>query len=168
MSRHELAQLNIATLLAPLDSPALADFVAELDTINALAEAAPGFVWRFETDAGNATAAEHPFGEDKIVNMSTWVSIEALHDYVYRTAHTEVMARRREWFARMRDAYSVLWWVPRGHRPTPAEAHERLERLRAHGPGEAAFTFKRAWPAPDAPAAGRPAARGFDDLCPAG
>ena len=167
MAAHHLAQLNVATLVAPIDSPELADFVAQLDEINALAERSPGFVWRFRTDEGNATGAEHPFGDDVIPNMSVWTSIEALHGYVYRSAHTFVMARRSEWFHRMRESYSVLWWVPAGHRPTLDEAHGRLERLRTDGPGARAFTFKRPWPAPHAPA-GTAAPDPLDDLCPAG
>ena len=167
MAAFQLAQLNVAHLVAPLDSPALADFVARLDEINALAERSEGFVWRFRTDEGNATAAAHPFGDEVIPNMSVWTSIEALHGYVYRSAHAPVMARRSEWFHRTRESHSVLWWVPAGHRPTLDEAHGRLGRLREHGPGERAFTFKRPWPAPDAPADVR-APDPLDDLCPAG
>ena len=165
MPAHQLAQLNIARLVAPIDSPELEDFVARLDEINALAEDSPGFVWRFQTEAGDATSAEHPFGDDMIVNMSVWSSIEALHGYVYRSAHAPVMARRRDWFTRMSDAYAVLWWVPAGHRPGLDEAHERLGRLRADGPAARAFTFKRPWPAPGAATDAGPAP--LDDLCPA-
>jgi len=168
MPRHELAQLNIATLIAPIDSPTLADFVARLDEINALAESAPGFVWRFKEESADGPGALAPFHDDQIVNFSTWHSPEALHDYVYRTAHAEVMARRREWFSRMRDAYTVLWWVPAGHRPNPSEAHARLERLRADGPTAEAFTFKRPFPVPGTTAPDRGADEGFADLCPAG
>jgi hypothetical protein len=41
MSSYHLAQLNVARLLAPLDSPVLVDFVGNLDRINALAESSP-------------------------------------------------------------------------------------------------------------------------------
>ncbi|MFJ4790482.1 DUF3291 domain-containing protein [Streptomyces sp. NPDC088794] len=41
----------------------------------------------------------------------------------------------------------VLWWVPAGHRPTVAEAEERLLRLRADGPTPYAFTFRSPFPA---------------------
>jgi heme-degrading monooxygenase HmoA len=140
---HHLAQLNIGRLVAPLDAPEIADFVAALDTINALADAAPGFVWRFQTEAGDATALR-PYDDDRmIVNFSVWESMEALHQYVYRTAHAEVMARRREWFERLADAFMVLWWVPAGHQPSTEEAVARLDHLRAHGPSAHAFTFKQ-------------------------
>ncbi len=162
MSGHELAQLNIARMVAPLESPAMKDFVDNLDRINALAEASPGFVWRLQSDEGDATAIR-PFGEEYLVNLSVWESVASLHEFVYRTAHTEIMRRRKEWFGRMREAYTVLWWVPAGHRPTTAEAKAKLQLLRDNGPTEDAFTFRAAYPKPGASAS--PAA--FDDTCPA-
>jgi hypothetical protein len=164
MSKYQLAQLNIAHLKAPLESPLLADFVANLDRINALAESAPGFVWRLQTEAGDATALR-PLGDNVLVNMSVWQDIESLNRYVYRSAHVEVMRRRKEWFERAAEAYLVLWWVPRGLRPTIEEANQRLALLRAHGPTPRAFNFRNAFPAPDA-AQAAPFALG--DACPAG
>ena len=164
MSAHHLAQLNVARALAPLDSPRMADFVARLAAVNALADAAPGFVWRLQTEDGDATAVR-PYDDDRvIVNMSVWASLDALRDYVYRSAHTDVMRRRREWFARMADAYVVLWWVPDGHRPSVAEAVARLDALRRDGPTGHAFTFRAPFPAPDAIAAAPDPVR---DECPA-
>ncbi len=144
MRGHDLAQLNIGRLVAPEDSPVVAPFMEALDEINALAEASPGFVWRFQTEDGNAIA-ERPFPDDDsmLVNFSTWESVEALADYVYRSAHVEFLRRRREWFAHLGSVVTVLWWVPRGHRPTAAEAIERLEHLREHGPTPYAFTFRQ-------------------------
>ena len=148
MSNFELAQLNIAHLKAPIDSPILADFVANLDRINLLADASDGFRWRLETDEGNATSLR-PFSDDVIVNMSVWRDLDALRNYVHHSAHTEIMKRRREWFAHAPQAYAVLWWVPSGHRPSLSEAANRLERLRQHGPSSTAFTFGRSFRAPD-------------------
>jgi len=145
----ELAQLNIATLLAPLDSPVLADFVADLDRINGIADQSPGFIWRLQSDEGNATDLEHDFGDKVIANVSVWVSVEDLHNYIYKTAHAQVMRRRKEWFERMRDVHTVLWWVPKGHRPSLREAGERLEILQTKGPSADAFSFKARFPAPD-------------------
>lgn len=164
MSRYQLAQLNIATMKESLESPSMADFVANLERINALAEASPGFVWRLQDEAGDATAAR-PFGEQVLVNMSVWRDLAALHGYAFRSAHVELMRRRREWFAPMQEAYAVLWWVPAGHRPTLAEAGERLAQLRAHGASPSAFTFRDAFPAPDAAPADT--AGEFGDACPA-
>ncbi len=79
MPGYHLAQLNIANLAAPLDSPPLADFVANLQRINALAEASPGFVWRLADEGGDATALR-PFGEDVLVNLSLWRDVESLSD----------------------------------------------------------------------------------------
>jgi hypothetical protein len=148
MSGYHLAQLNIAHLKAPLDSPQLADFVGNLDRINALAESSPGFIWRLKTPAGDATELR-PLGDDVIVNMSVWQDLEALKQYVYRSAHVEVMRRRKEWFERMAEAYMVHWWVRKGHTPTVEEAIARLEHLRQHGPTPHAFNFRDAFPAPD-------------------
>jgi hypothetical protein len=146
-----LAQVNIALPVAPLESEQLAEFVAALDPINAIADESPGFVWRLQTDAGDATAVKG-FGDERlIVNLSVWSSMEALGDFVLRSAHVEVMRRRREWFERMASAYTALWWVPYGHRPSVAEAEDRLEHLRRDGPTERAFTFRAPHPAPSAP-----------------
>ncbi len=165
MSRYELAQLNIALLKDSLESPLLADFVANLVRINALAEEAPGFVWRLETEEGDATALR-PIGDDIIVNMSVWKDMASLHNYVYRSAHAKIMSRRKEWFHHMKEAYSVLWWVPVGHRPEVEEALARLNALREHGPHADAFTFRKPFPAPDA---GDPEeTRAMPEECPAG
>jgi len=156
MAGHHLAQLNIALLTEPLDSPRLAGFVAALDEINALADAAPGFVWRLQTEDGDATAIR-VFDDDRlIVNMSLWASVEVLADYAYRSDHVRVLRRRKEWFESLEEAYQVLWWVPAGELPSVAEAERRLVHLREHGPSEHAFTFRTPFPAPAE--AGRPSA----------
>ena len=164
MSAYELAQLNVAVMKEPLESPSMADFVANLERINALAEGSPGFVWRLQSDEGDATAFR-PLGDTTLVNMSVWKDVASLNQYVYRSAHAEIMRRRNEWFEKMREAFVVLWWVPAGHRPGIEEAIAKLEHLRAHGPTESAFTFRKAFPAPDAPEARTPFALG--DACPA-
>src|SRR5271156_573356 len=104
MSRFELAQLNVGIIRAPMDSPIMADFAANLDRINALADDSPGFVWRLQTEAGDATAIR-PFEDaNMLVNMSVWRDVESLNQYVYRSAHVDIMRRRKEWFERMREA----------------------------------------------------------------
>jgi hypothetical protein len=170
MSRFQLAQINIGIIQGPIDSPVMADFVANLDRINALAEQSPGFVWRLQTDEGNATALSpyDPSEGDIIINVSVWDDVAALNHYVYKTAHVEIMKRRKEWFERMKDQHMALWWIPRGHIPTVAEAVERIDYLRAHGATQRAFGFRDAFPAPDAvrteSAGERPF---FGDACPA-
>jgi hypothetical protein len=149
MSKYQLAQLNIGVARGPMDSAVMADFAAQLDEINALAEQSPGFVWRLKDENNNATSFR-PLDADTLVNMSVWEDPTALRNYVYRSAHSAVMKRRREWFEHMKEAYLVLWWVPRGHRPTVEEALSRLNTLRARGPSELAFTFGKLFPPPDA------------------
>jgi len=142
MSAYHLAQLNIAQMLYPLEAPGMADFVANLERINALAEASPGFVWRLQDEAGDATALR-PFGEEVLVNLSLWQDVESLRAFVYGSAHSEILKRRAEWFSRLGEAHMVLWWVPAGHLPTPAEATERLQWLRERGASPQAFSFRQ-------------------------
>ena len=144
--RLHLAQVNIALLKEPLDSPALADFVTLLEPVNALADAAPGFVWRLQTDEGDATSIRAFDDERIIVNMSVWESIEALWRFVYEGPHLEVMRRRREWFSRMAESHLALWWIPAGSIPMVEDAERRVAHLRQHGPSRFAFTFKQHYP----------------------
>jgi hypothetical protein len=147
----QLAQVNVARARFPLDSAEMADFIALLDPINALADRTEGFVWRLQTEAGDATALR-PFADDRIlINMSVWESFDALRSFVYLSRHLEVMRRRREWFERTLQAYFALWWIPAGQPPTIADAKARLEVLREHGPSPAAFTFHDRYPAPESP-----------------
>ena len=144
-----LAQLNVATLLAPLDDPRLKDFVAGLDHINALADASPGFVWRLVGEEGaNATDIQPTADPLLLMNMSVWTDAESLFDFVYRTAHTPVMAKRRDWFGRFEGAYMALWWIPAGTIPTINEGLSRLWHLDRFGPTPHAFTFKMRFPPP--------------------
>ncbi len=124
----------------------LAEFLAALDPINALADDAPGFVWRLQTDDGNATSIRAFEDERMILNMSAWESVQDVMQFVYRSGHVEVMQRRREWFERI-PMHMVLWWVPAGHLPSVDEALDRLAHLREHGPTPYAFTFKAHFPA---------------------
>jgi Domain of unknown function (DUF3291) len=165
MPAYELAQLNIGIIKGPIDSPVMAEFVANLDRINALAERTPGFVWRLQTEEGNATAIRpYPDNENMAVNLSVWKDVDSLRRFVFHSAHVEIMRRRREWFETMDEAFLVLWWVQQGHQPSIEEAKARLEVLRRKGPTAEAFTFRQSYPPPDAPQAS-PAA--FGDECPA-
>lgn len=149
-SRWHLAQINVGRIREPLDTPLLSDFVAALEPINALADASPGFVWRLVGDGDDATSLRpYPDDDMMLVNMSVWASLEALTRFVYRSAHTEVMRRRRKWFHQM-EIMLALWWVPAGHIPTVAEGIERLRHLEQHGPTAHAFSFRAPFAAPDA------------------
>jgi len=145
---HHLAQMNTARFRHPMDHPDLAGFVEMLDPLNHQADAAPGFVWRL-TDEGSNDATSITFYDDPLllVNLSVWTDLDSLRNYVYRTAHVEMVKRREEWADAMEDAYIVLWWVPAGHVPDVAEADARLNQLRRNGPTADAFTFGKAFPA---------------------
>jgi len=140
-ARH-LAQLNIGRIRHETDDPRMADFMNNLERVNAIAERSPGFVWRYKDDSGNATSTR-PFADPRmLVNMSVWESIEALEKFAWQTVHTRFYARKHEWFETLDGAYFVLWHVPAGHRPSVQEAIERLEHLKAHGPSEHAFGWQ--------------------------
>jgi hypothetical protein len=144
--KFHIAQVNIGRIKGPLDGPVMAGFVSRLDELNALADRSEGFVWRLQTEEGNATYLR-PYDDDRIlVNMSVWESIEALKTYVYRTAHAELLRDRSQWFEKFEAAYMALWWVPAGHTPSIDEAKKRLAYLEANGPSQFAFTFRSIHP----------------------
>ena len=143
-----LAQINVGRLVAPQGDPRVAPFFAALDRINALADQAPGFVWRLQSDSGNATDIQSTADPLLLVNLSVWTDAEALFEFVYRSAHTSVMTQRRDFFERFEGAYQALWWVEAGHVPTVDEGLARLWRLDRYGPTREAFTFKMRFPAP--------------------
>jgi hypothetical protein len=151
----QLAQVNVARLLAPLESEQLAGFVAALDPVNATADEAPGFVWRLQDDSGDATSIE-AFQWDTaghlgvIVNLSVWTDLDQLTAFVYSPLHREVLRQRRQWFAAVTDATTACWWVPDGHLPTTTEAEDRIRHLREHGPSPWAFTLRTHFPPEEA------------------
>ena len=145
MSSH-LAQMNVARLGAPTDAPEVAEFMAALDPINALAEQSPGFVWRLQSDSGNATDIQTTDDPLFIVNMSVWESLEALREYVYKTAHVEYLRRRREWFEKAVEMHMALWWLPNGELPSIEDGLRRIALIRKHGPTPKAFGFTRPFP----------------------
>ncbi len=150
MARFHLAQVNIGRFRAPLDDPIMEGFRTQLDPINALADRSPGFVWRLQTEDGNATAIRPYDGDDLMaINMSVWESLESLQRFVYKSAHVETLRGRKQWFEQVEGPILVLWWIPVGHIPTVAEARERLQHLKEHGPTPHAFTFRTPFPAPD-------------------
>ncbi|MET9431814.1 MULTISPECIES: DUF3291 domain-containing protein [unclassified Streptomyces] len=143
---YQLAQVNISRLKFPLDAPELKDFVDALDPVNAAAEAADGFVWRLQSEGGDATDVP-VFGDDwLIINLTVWRDIDALTAFMYQGRHRELLGRRNEWFERVKEAMTALWWVEEGHRPTVEEAEKRLLHLREHGPTAHTFTLRTTFP----------------------
>jgi hypothetical protein len=141
-----LAQINIGRMKAPLDTPAMAGFMSRLDDLNALADRSSGFVWRLQSGEGNNTYLRPYEDERIIVNMSVWETVEHLRDYVYSSAHAEILKQRREWFEKFDGVMMALWWIPSGHIPTVDEAKLRLSSIESYGPTPFAFTFKKTFP----------------------
>src|SRR5207249_4309050 len=125
VARFHLAQVNIGRVRAPLDDPIMEGFRSQLDVINTLADRSPGFVWRLQTEQGNAMAIR-PFDDERMaINMSVWESLETLQQFVYRSAHVEPLRDRQQWFEPIEGPILALWWIPAGHVPTVAQAIER-------------------------------------------
>ena len=164
-TRFQLAQVNIARARSEMTDPVMAEFVARLSEINALAERSPGFIWRLQTEDGDATAVR-PYQDNRIlINLSVWADLPGLRSYVFRSAHAAVMRRRREWFERFDRIYVALWWVPAGHRPPVAEAVARLAHLEQQGSTAFAFSFTEPFGADGQPVPREGVTR--DDACPA-
>jgi hypothetical protein len=146
---YNLAQINVAKFRHPINDPVNADFVANLDRVNAVADASPGFVWRLIGSGNSATDIQAFDDPLLLVNLSVWTDIESLRAYAYKNpAHAEIMRRRKEWTEEMQEAYVALWWIPSGHIPTILEAKQKLESVRQNGPTSEAFTFSRPFPPP--------------------
>ncbi len=150
MHEHQLAQLNVARMVARIDDPKMADFVAWLDVINRLAERSTGFIWRLHDESGNATSL--PVTDDPyvIANLTVWRSVEDLRVFTYRSDHRLVFVRRYEWFERWPGPSVVMWWIPAGTLPTVQDGLQRLALLAAEGPSPDAFTFKQPFHPPAA------------------
>lgn len=150
MKRFHLAQVNIGRFRAPIESPIMEGFRTQLEPINALADESPGFVWRLQTEEGDATAIR-PYPEDDLmaINMSVWESLESLQAFVYKSRHVGTLRARDQWFEPIEGPILALWWVPAGHVPTVAEARDRLRHLAEHGPTPHAFTFRTPFPPPE-------------------
>lgn len=142
-SSFHLAQVNVATSRAPMDDPIMQGFVDRLETLNALADSSPGFIWRLQTDDGDATAIRVFDNPLILFNLTVWESVEALEAYVYKSDHVNAVKRRMEWFEKPEQTPFALWWIPAGHIPDEVEAKVRLEKLWRDGPGPEAFTFRQ-------------------------
>jgi hypothetical protein len=149
MAVYHIAQINIGRMLAPIDDPLMSEFVAQLPPINALADGSPGIVWRLQTESGDATGIKVYDDDMVIINLTVWENVEALREFVYKSAHSGVLRDRKRWFEKFDGSYYALWWVPAGHIPTPEEGRERLEYLREHGDTPHAFSFKSVFPDPE-------------------
>ena len=143
MNHYHLAQINIAKAQGSKDSKVMKGFVDRLDEINSLADKAPGFIWRLQTEEGDATSIQEFDDPSLIVNMSVWEDIETLNKFVYRSLHVELIRDRDAWFNKIINAHQALWWIPVGHIPSLSEGKEKLECLQLEGPSIEAFTFSK-------------------------
>jgi hypothetical protein len=140
-----LAQLNVGKIVAPIDSPHMADFVARLENVNSQAESAPGFIWRLKDEGAGATSIRMFEDDSLLVNMSVWTTAESLHNFVFKNKdHADALRLRKEWFEHVTEVMVVCWNVIEGHIPTVDEAREKLLKLREFGSTESAFTLRDA------------------------
>lgn len=148
MSKYHLAQINIAYALGEMDSEIMEGFVSRLDEINAIADKSEGFVWRLQDEEGDSTSIRVFDDPMILVNMSVWEDVKYLKNFVYKSAHVEMIRDRDAWFKKMPTAHQALWWIPTGKIPTVDEGKEKLRLLEENGPTEMAFTFGKTFPSP--------------------
>ncbi len=149
MAEYHLAQINIALAKAEMDTEIMEGFVSRLDEVNETADNAEGFVWRLQTEDGDSTAIRVFDKPLLLVNMSVWKNVDALKNFVYKSAHVELIRDRHAWFHKFVDAHQALWWIPAGHIPTIEEAKDKLETIQKHGPTPSAFHFGKPFPKPE-------------------
>ena len=148
MNKYHLAQINIAYSRGARDEEIMQGFIDRLDEINAIADSSPGFVWRLQTEEGDATAIQAFDDPMMLVNVSVWEDIDSLKNFVYKSAHVELIQDREAWFKKIQESHQALWWIPEGHVPSVEEAREKLEYLQANGASEVAFTFSKSFAPP--------------------
>ena len=141
--QFHLAQLNIADAKADSSSDLMQGFYDRIEEIHDLAEASPGYIWRYQDEDGDDVAERIFANPLLLINLTLWQDIESLRHFVYKTVHKELIQGRNQWFNKMPEMYQVLWWVPARHIPTIQESKGRLETLREHGPTVKAFTFAK-------------------------
>jgi len=147
--KYQLAQVNTAQAKAEMNTDTMQGFMSRLDEINAIADKADGFVWRLQSDNGDATSIRVFDDPLLLVNMSVWEDIDSLKNYVYKSLHVELIRDREAWFNKMGAMHQALWWIPAGHIPGTQEAKDKLELLRKIGPSQDAFTFGKAFQKPE-------------------
>ncbi len=102
---YHIAQVNVGRMRAPKGDPLVSEFYDNLDRINELAEQAPGFVWRLQSDEGNATSIRIPGYDNLLINLSVWESVGDLKAYVYDSEHLDFVKKRKEWFEPFEGPY---------------------------------------------------------------
>ncbi len=144
-----LAEFNFGVLKYGWDDPRSAAFVAGLDLVNGIGDAAPGFVWRAtDADAGqegaalaDLSSADAALLQDPglAATLSVWRDAASLEHFVWNTVHRQFYARKAEWYDAVGNGNLVLWWVTPGTRPSSAEGMARWRHARDHGDSDHAF-----------------------------
>ena len=145
MEKYHFAQINIANSRGARDEKIMKGFIDRLDEINGIADSSPGFIWRLQTEEGDATAIQAFEDPLLLVNLSVWEDVDSLKSFVYKSLHVELIQDRDAWFKKMQESHQALWWIPKGHIPSVEEAKEKLGYLQANGPSEIAFTFSKSF-----------------------
>jgi Domain of unknown function (DUF3291) len=140
MNDMHLAELNVGRLVATLDDPRVAEFMAALARVNGLAERMPGYVWRMTGGTGFSATDLAPSDDPQMIpNISVWEDVESLEQFVFNTVHRAFYERRAEWFEILGKQHFVMWWIPAGHKPTLDDALARLALREANGDSDDAF-----------------------------
>lgn len=141
---HHLAALNFGTLRFDWGDPRIAPFQDALDTVNAIGQRSPGFVWMLDEDAMDAaqTDSAGPFGDTPRTasTLSLWEDAPSLMAFVHKTLHAKFLARGAEWFEPDDRSHVVLWHIPVGDRPTLAEGMDRFRLWQRIGDSAEAFS----------------------------
>jgi Domain of unknown function (DUF3291) len=139
---HHLAQINVGQARHHMDDERMVGFTSRIEAINAVADRAPGFVWRLQSESGNALDIFVSDDPQFQINVSVWENLESLEHFVWKTAHAKVYSGKAAWFEHQQIAVTAFWWVPIGHTPTTDEAMARLQHLRDHGPSTTSFGWE--------------------------
>lgn len=156
---YQLAQVNIARTVDSIESETMKGLVDQIETIHALADQYPGFVWRLK-----AEEVKLPFQSDKLiseidviqiyndpnllVNISVWENLERYKHFVYKSFHADLLRQRRSWFEKLESTTQALWWIPKGYIPTINEANMKLQQIQKNGVSKDCFSFHQPFPPP--------------------
>lgn len=137
-----LAELNVARARYDMSDRAMSGFVQRLDTVNTLAEASKGFIWRYKEEGDGPETVSLDGDPRLIVNLSVWETAKDLEHFVWNTVHRQVYRKRTQWFSNLGRPHFVMWHVKPDAMPSVAEAAARLEHLTKYGPSAEAFGWE--------------------------
>jgi hypothetical protein len=147
MPNHHLAQINIARMLAPIDDPVMADFVANLPSINVV-EQSPGFVWRRNRMA--VMQRDYVYDDEMIIikyclGKSGCVALIRL-----QKRSLWILRDRKRWFE-IRRSRIAMWWICVVILPRRKSPRNALNISASMAILPFAFSFKKVFPEPEPP-----------------